>query len=689
MKYIYLLLLAFSTTISWSQQHETYFCGQQAARERLFARYPHSRAACEEATRELERFTQELGSQRGGSNQIYIIPVVFHVIHENGNENISDEQIYDAISILNRDFRKLNPDTADIIDAFTGIAADAGIEFRLATIDPNGNCHSGINRIASPLTNDGGNSDMKALSYWPRNSYLNVWICAEIGNGVAGFTNLPADVSGNWGAFEDGIVLRSDYVGSIGTSSPIKSRTLTHEIGHWINLYHTWGPTNSPADPANCSTDDNVSDTPNTIGYTSCNINGASCGSLIDNVQNYMEYSYCSRMFTQGQATRMRAALQSNTAQRNQLWTAANLEETGVLNPPLCQAAFSSSQFSVCAGDTISFFDDSFHNVVSWEWNFGDGQTLSGSDPLIHKNPTHAYAEPGIYDVTLTVSNGTQSLSTTESAFVRVLSSAMIQPPLVEGFEGDWPGNWILNNPNSDETWEVTPNAFYSGSKSLRLRNFNIDAGNVDEIYSATMDLTGATAASISYKWAWANRTNETDDRLRISASSDCGLTWSMRKLHKGLTNLPTAANTNTFFTPASIDDWSETTVELINAQWFNDRFRVKFDFTSYGGNNLYLDDINITAEFPTGVREAKPIFFYNVYPNPSDGGMTLDVYEQTGNKVNIVMYNAQGQIVSTLHDGMLSPGKHLFPIVHQPSGLYTVVLSKDNHTAIQRVIFK
>jgi hypothetical protein len=265
---------------------------------------------------------------RGGANQVYTIPMVFHVIHENGNENISDEQIYDAIAVLNRDFRKLNPDTSDIIDAFAGIAGDARVEFRLATIDPNGNCHSGINRIVSPLTNDGSNSDMKALSYWPRNKYMNVWICAEIGSGIAGFTNLPGDVNGNWGAFEDGIVLRSDYVGSIGTSSPIKSRTLTHETGHWLNLYHTWGPTNSPADPTNCDFDDNVTDTPNTVGYTSCNIDGASCGSLIDNVQNYMEYSYCSRMFTEGQTTRMRAALLSNTAQRNNLWSAANLEST-------------------------------------------------------------------------------------------------------------------------------------------------------------------------------------------------------------------------------------------------------------------------------------------------------------------------------------------------------------------------
>jgi PKD repeat protein len=637
----------------------------------------------------LERFTQEFESQRGGGNQLYIIPVVFHIIHENGNENISQEQITNAIDILNRDFRKLNADTADIVDAFDDIAADTYIEFRLATIDPDGNCHSGVNRIVSPLTNDGTNSDMKALSYWPRSSYLNIWVCGEIGNGIAGFTNLPGDVNGNWGALEDGIVMRNDYVGSIGTSSPIRSRTLTHEIGHWLNLYHTWGPTNSPGEASNCDFDDNVTDTPNTIGWTSCNINGASCGSAQDNVQNYMEYSYCSRMFTQGQATRMRAALQSSTAQRNQLWTQANLEETGVLNPPLCIVSFSSSQFTVCAGDTVAFFDNSYHNVLSWTWDFGDGQTLSGNDPLVHKNPVHSYAEPGVYNVSLTVSNGAQNLSATETAFVRVLTNAMLSSPLEEGFEGDWPGNWITNNINGDETWEITPNAFYSGSKALRLRNFSIAEGNTDEFYTATIDLSGAEAAFISYKWAWANRTTETDDRLRISASYDCGLTWSQRKLHKGFTNLPTTDPTNTFFVPASIDDWDEEEIQLINDDWFTDRFRVKFEFTSYGGNNLYLDDINIYGQFPTGVREATPLFYYNVYPNPSDENMTLDVFQQGNENMRIEMFNSQGQLVEVLHDGLLSSGKHLLPIEHRASGLYTIVLSKGTHSAIQRVVFR
>jgi hypothetical protein len=280
-------------------------------------------------------------------------------------------------------------------------------------------------------------------------------------------------------------------------------------------------------------------------------------------------------------------------------------------------------------------------------------------------------------------------VSTTQTAAVRVLTGGMLSSPIAEGFETEWPGSWITNNIDSDETWEVTPNAFYSGSKSLRIRNFSVDAGNTDEFYTATMDLTGAESAEISYKWAYASRIEETDDRLRISVSGDCGTTWSLRKLHKGLTNLPTAANTNSFFTPASVDDWDSNTISLTNPDWFNDRFRVRIEFTSYGGNNLYLDDINITAQIPSGVREVSPLFFFNVYPNPSDAGMMLDVYLPSAERQTIQLFNAQGELVEVLHDGLLASGKQLIPIADQPAGLYTIVMSKADHMAVQRVVFR
>jgi hypothetical protein len=183
-------MIIFCAMFGVAQNHITHFCGQVHAHNRMCNHHEGARDEIAIAQQELELFTEEYIASRGGGDQVYIIPVVFHIIHQNGEENISDEQITDCVNILTRDFRKLNADTSAIVDEFIDIAADCDIEFRLAARDPEGNCHTGINRILSPLTYDGGDPDVKDLEYWPRNSYLNVWVCAAIGDGVAGFTYL-------------------------------------------------------------------------------------------------------------------------------------------------------------------------------------------------------------------------------------------------------------------------------------------------------------------------------------------------------------------------------------------------------------------------------------------------------------------------------------------------------------------
>jgi hypothetical protein len=339
LKSLLVVALGIATTGIFAQD-EHLNCGERESRVRMFGMYPEAEGLARRADKALETYTENFtdDAPERGSQTIYTIPVVFHVIHNNGTENISDEQILNGLAILNRDYAMLNNDISLVVSAFQNITADVGIQFALATKDPNGNCTRGINRIVSPLTSVGDQS-MKDLIMWPRNKYLNIWICQDAA-GAAGYSNLPPDVAGNWGANTDGIVVRSDYVGAIGTSTSQRSRTLTHETGHWLNLYHTWGPGNSPAVASNCNQDDNVTDTPNTIGWTTCSLTGSSCGNTVDNVQNYMEYSYCSRMFTQGQRTRMRAAITSSVAQRSSLITASNLLATGVTNPALCVADF-------------------------------------------------------------------------------------------------------------------------------------------------------------------------------------------------------------------------------------------------------------------------------------------------------------------------------------------------------------
>ena len=120
-----------------------------------------------------------------------------------------------------------------------------------------------------------------------------------------------------------------------------------------------------------------MEDTPNTIGWTSCDLEGSTCGSL-DNVQNYMDYSYCGRMFTLGQKERMRAAALSPVSQRNQLSTTANLQATGVAGEDiLCEAAFDVDRKTICLGDSVRFTDASFTTPRRGHGIFGDGESFA------------------------------------------------------------------------------------------------------------------------------------------------------------------------------------------------------------------------------------------------------------------------------------------------------------------------
>ena len=147
-------------------------CGTDQARQRAIQQDPQ--VLVRETA--LEQFTQEWIQTHEGLRDadtiVYIIPVVFHVLHMNGPENISDAQILDEMAVLNRDYRKLNADTNVICCGFGPICADIHVEFRLATIDPLGYPTTGIDRIRTCETYVGDNGSK--IHVWRRDQYLNV-----------------------------------------------------------------------------------------------------------------------------------------------------------------------------------------------------------------------------------------------------------------------------------------------------------------------------------------------------------------------------------------------------------------------------------------------------------------------------------------------------------------------------------
>ena len=658
-------------------------CGLNHAEDMLFLSRPETRRAAIEATRALEIETQQ-GVTASQRDDVLIIPIVFHIIHFNGPENISTAQVHDAVDVLNTNFRALNANIDDVIPEFEDLVADIEIEFRLAQRDPNGNCHPGINRIVSELTYV-GDSEMKELIQWPRNKYLNVWVC-EYAAGAAGYALYPGSVDG-WNADQDGIVLQHSYCGSIGTSNLFRSRTLTHEVGHWLNLRHPWGNSNNPGLAENCEEDDNVSDTPNTVGWTSCILDGTTCGSL-DNVQNYMDYSYCGRMFTLGQKDRMRTAALSSVAQRNQLSTASNLQATGVSGGDiLCEATFDLDRRLICVGDSVKFTDQSYHSPSTWSWNFGDGTITSGVQGDGVQELYHTYSEAGLYDVTLVVGNGTDEVSSTVNGAVYVMDEGEMDLPLSQGFEGgEFPsGQWFIEDPLNDGTWEVTDDAAATGNRSLFIENWgnNVEF-NDDFLRTATMDMSGMTEIHVNYKWAYVHKgtteASETDDRLRVSVTGDCGNDWDLRRMHRGFTDLPTANPTPFPWTPSGIEDWKEYTIVLDNEEYLTEFFRVQFEFESRLGNNIYLDDINVQGFGNTAVSEAMTGLTnsWNLAPNPAVTSSVIAFQIRKAGMASLMLQDASGRVLSST-SREFARGSHDWEVVAPPiPGVYLLRLATE-----------
>jgi PKD repeat protein len=628
------------TTSNW--------CGQVFMDAKYQNDHPSELQGIINAEQQLEQ--EYLSVNQRNSRAIKVIPVVFHVIHQNGSENISEAQIQDQMRILNEDYNKKNTDLIDVVSSFVNVIGDAGIEFRLAQLDPSGNPTNGIDRIVSNLTNQGG--DNAKLNPWPRKSYLNIWIVknwnSSIPNGVLAYAYRPASVQGNPNV--DGIIVLSQYVGSIGTSSPTYARTLTHEIGHYLNLLHTWGSTNNPGVSTNCNDDDGVSDTPNCIGTFTCNTSSQSCGSL-DNIQNHMDYSECTVMFTVGQSNKMITALNTSVAERNNLSTPSNLTTTGVNQ--LTIANFKANRVTICQHETIDFTDISQYDPTSWTWTFPNG--ASGSSNL--RNPSEKYTDPGLYDVSLTAQNTSTSINKTKVGYIMVNPSLGKFAPFTEDFSSvnqlnheDWYG---VNDQDNAYQFVADPDHGYSNSNCLRIENFGNETKSKDELRSTTYDLRMFSSVNVTFKIAYAQKTISDISKLTLYISNDCGKSWTPRWSAIG----PTMANapvTSTYYTPSGTQDWKTITVSSITGPLLSQTSQLRFVFENKNGNNLYIDDVNVGGSYSNIAQLKYPFDGTTSVPN------TQGIYwKATGNGVD--SYEYQLNTDANFNSGNLQTGTKSF----------------------------
>jgi hypothetical protein len=592
-------------------------CGFNYAQEELFRQDPSARQRFEKLMKDAEA----QGQYKTNQVATYTIPVVFHVLHKGGIENISDAQIHSAIAILNRDFQKLNSDTTQIVTAFKNLAADCSIQFSLATIDENGQCTNGITRHYDNKT-DWTVTASNYIYTWDPTKYLNIYVVKTLQSGAAAYTYLP----GSTGASMDAIVTLHQYVGSSGTSSSGNSRTLTHEVGHWLNLQHVWGSTNNPG--VACG-DDGVSDTPITKGHSWCNLGSSSgnCTSgVTENIQNYMEYAYCSRMFTIGQRTRMHNALNSSIGGRDNLWTMNNLNNTGVLNPVsgcFPKAEFIATNSVTCVGGSLLFTDLSYNApVTSWVWT----STLAANSSTV-QNGSLTFTASGLAPVKLVAANINGSDSITKAVVTVMAGSGTGTTNIMQGFETDpFPNNnWVATQPMFGSAFVLNTSTGASGTNCVWVNNYFDNPNGPVAFFTPAYNLQNSLSSDLAFKYAYAQQNAMNDDNLKVSVSVNCGASWTVlfNKSGAALSTTGTLVTSN-FLNPQPAQ-WKQESFNIL-AYSGSSQVYFKFEFTpdaSSPGNNIFIDDILIDQT--VGLKETgAALKNISVYPNPFDQFLTI-----------------------------------------------------------------
>jgi len=298
-------------------------CGHTHMIKKLLDERPEFRKKYEEA---ISRRTNSKSVVRQMTGSI--VPVVYHIVQP------CDDQYDFTLAELDLPLEEVNIDFESSDDSEYNCSidpihcnirsSDIGLDFVRATVDPDGNPTTGVTRTNSFYSNDGGEYqyDLKDIIQWDPAKYLNIWIVKKVNKGFASaYAHFPATAEAY--PYLDGIVIDHTYLGAENphVETNYRPNTLTHEIGHWLDLQHTWGPSNFWGEATNCSEDDGVDDTPNCIGIIHCpatptNTCNDGAGDLPDNIHNFMDYS-CQTMFTEDQNARMWDAINMGLANRD------------------------------------------------------------------------------------------------------------------------------------------------------------------------------------------------------------------------------------------------------------------------------------------------------------------------------------------------------------------------------------
>lgn len=725
-------------------------CGSDEAKEYLIKNLPGYKQQLEAAEQQnaiaWQAYQNQMPAQRSANSALptFTIPVVFHILHTNGAENIGDAACISALDNVNKDYARGKGDTVNIDPLYEPLYVNSRIKFVLAKKDPYGNCTTGI--VHHYDENTVWNQDKALYNYkystvgtynWAPSRYLNVYIVSTIvgsiqaGLSVGGYTYKPGTAP-NVGA--DAIVL------SLGLLVDPTSKGLSHEIGHWLGLSHVFdgnggfrtAETTNNTPPYGigfkCGNDD-IADTPKTPGFVSICPNYLTLSDSCDagkrpGLHNIMDYASCPIMFTQGQTDKMRFTLGSSTANRNFLVSNRNLaivgylNETYTVNPTNTNdttfaytvapnttcgpiADFYANKANTCQGQAVLYNSTSFNNTagLSYAWTFDGGSPATST----LSTPSVTYAVPGNYSTTLTVTNAAGTSTKVRSPFPAVGWHAdQGSYPASEGFEtaavSAMPAGWIILNKNYGTlTWE-TANYGSNSSKCMVLPNANYfnmsDPGDVDILETSQYNLSNVSNISVSYDYSYARKIGGTGDKFTFEYSTDCGGNWTVIGSTPSTASMSAVGGTlSAPYVPFNQSKWVTKTyvpsalTGIVNKP--DVKFRFVFSNTSMANaQNLYLDNFNISGT--VGLSELANSIGLSIYPNPTSSSSTLEFNSPVDSKASVSVFDVTGRVVEEASFTAIAGSLTKYEINRNSilkSGVYFVNLDLNGQKVTKKLI--
>jgi hypothetical protein len=601
-------------------------CSTTEVMQRLFQEDPQYKLRLDAIEDQTQKFIKENPT---GTRTVVSIPVVVHVVYNTTTENISDAQVQSQIDVLNEDFRRLNADANETPAVFAGIAADCEINFCLAAQDPNGAATNGITRTSTTKTSFSDNNDVKYTSkgghdVWDRNKYLNIWVC-DLGSFLLGYAQFPGGA-----AATDGVVLHYKYTGRIGTATyPYQlGRSATHEVGHWLNLRHIWGD-----DGSGCTGSDLVTDTPNqadeTYGCPLPNIR-ISCtnGPNGDLYSDYMDYTDdgCMNIFTTGQKTRMQA-LFATGGSRASLLTSAGCTTPG--GGGLCSVPAGLNATGVTTtGATLNW--SSASGAVSYNVQYravGSGTWIATTSSTTSTSVSGLTASIQYEFQVQSVCSGSSSAFSASTTFTTAAATC------TDAYEVNNTKAKAKAIPvNTDITAKIgtsTDKDWFSFTNTASEHNIRVTLSNLPTDYD--LDFYGTTGTKVT-----SSQNAGTEDETIVWNTTTVG-TYKVRVYGAG-----GSFNSNSCYT--------------LNASIGSSPFR-----TNGNVNNTQI----------TGTVT-------NIYPNPSNGNMTVEYNSSSTSGIQLIAYDLVGRIIynqqSSASEGMnsynvnvqdLAPGVYVLEILN------------------------